>query len=78
MVMGGDSCYENNEFESQHHILNMFSHIFFVKIVMFSRKDENKRKKAGDGPFLKEIVQQHDLGPIVKRFLASILRLLIG
>ena len=28
-----------------------FSHVFVVKIVMFVRKDENKRKEAGDGPF---------------------------
>ena len=35
MVMGGDSCFEDCVFESQHRILDgHFSHLFVVKIVM--------------------------------------------
>ena len=34
--MGGDSCFKDRGFESQHQILEEhFSHLFFVKIVMF-------------------------------------------
>ena len=36
VVMGGDSCSEGSEFESQHCILDgHFSHFIVVKIVMF-------------------------------------------
>ena len=46
VVMGGDSCSEGHQFESQHCILNgHFSHVFVVKIVTFVWKDENKLKK---------------------------------
>ena len=32
VVMGGDSCSKDHEFESQHHILDgQFSHLFVVK-----------------------------------------------
>ena len=32
VVMGGDSCSKDREFESQHHILDgQFSHLFVVK-----------------------------------------------
>ena len=35
MVMGGDSCSKDREFESQHHVLDVhFSHFMVVKIVM--------------------------------------------
>ena len=45
--MGGDSCSECRGFESQHSLLyRHFSHIFVIKIVMFVRKDENKRKRG--------------------------------
>ena len=38
--MGGDSCFEGGEFESQHHILDgQWLH-------KFVRKDENKRKRG--------------------------------
>ena len=47
MVMGGDSCSEGHEFESQHYILDgHFSHIFVVRIVMFVLKDKNNRKRG--------------------------------
>ena len=36
VIMGGDSCSEGGEFESQHRILDgHFSHLFGVRIVMF-------------------------------------------
>ena len=38
MVMGGESCFEGCEFESQHRILDghhIFSHCFVLKIVQF-------------------------------------------
>ena len=37
LVMGGDSCSEGRGFKSQHciHWMDIFSHIFDVKIVMF-------------------------------------------
>ena len=39
VVMGGDSCHEGCGFESQHCMLNgNFSHIYFVKMVMFVYK----------------------------------------
>ena len=44
MVMGGDSCSKDHEFESQHRILD--GHLFVVKIVVFVRKDENKPKRG--------------------------------
>ena len=43
MVMRGDSCSKDCEFESRHCILDgLFSHFFGVKIVSCDRKDENK------------------------------------
>ena len=54
MVMGGDSCSYVHGFESQHHILDRhFLHEFAVKIVMFVRKDENKRKTVWGWPIFK-------------------------
>ena len=42
VVMGGDSCYEGGEFESQHRILDgHLSHIFVVRIVMVFLKWAN-------------------------------------
>ena len=39
-------------FESQYLILGAhFSHLFVVKNVMFVRKDKNKQKEAGVGPY---------------------------
>ena len=53
MVMGGDSCSEGPGIESQRHILDghkNFSHLFVVRIVLFVRKDENKRKRGRGWP----------------------------
>ena len=51
MVMGRDSCSKGHGFESQHRILDgHFSHLFVVKIVMFVRKDENKRERGWEWP----------------------------
>ena len=55
VVMGGDSCSEGHEFESQHRILDghdIFSHIFVVKIVMFVWKDNNKWKRGRGLPII--------------------------
>ena len=50
VVMGGDSHSEGRGFESQHRILDgHFSQIFVVKIVVFE-KDENKRKRGQGWP----------------------------
>ena len=48
MVMGDNSCLRGGGFESQHCILDghdMFSHLFFVKIVLFVVKDQKCTKK---------------------------------
>ena len=50
VVMGGDSCSEGREFESQHR-MDISSHLFVVRIVMFVWRDKNKWKDAEDGPF---------------------------
>ena len=56
VVIGGDSWIEGCWFESLHCRLDgHFSHLV-VNFLMFVWKDENKRKKAGDGPF-KKIVE---------------------
>ena len=50
MVMGGDSCSKDCEFESWHHKLDgHFSYLFVVKIVICVCKD--KINEAGVGPF---------------------------
>ena len=51
VVMGGDSCSKDCGFESQHRILyGHFSQLFAVNIVVFVRKDENKRKTGRGWP----------------------------
>ena len=51
VVMGGDSCSDGRGFEFKHIIRD--GHWFVVKIVLFvCRKDENKQKEAGEGPFV--------------------------
>ena len=55
VVMGRDSRSKGHGFDSRRRILDgHFSHLFFVKIVMFVLKDENKQKEAGVGPFFKD------------------------
>ena len=49
VVMGGDSCPECREIESQHW-MEFFSHIFVLENVIFAWKDENKWKKDRDWP----------------------------
>ena len=52
VVKGGDSYSEGCEFESKRRILDgYFSHLFVWK-------DENKRKKAGFGPFYKKAIEK--------------------
>ena len=51
VVMGGDSCRNGHEFESQHRILDgYFSHLFVVEI---DKKTKINEKEAGVGPYLK-------------------------
>ena len=50
MVMGGDPWSEGRGIKSHHHIWMDISHLFLVKIVMFVRKDENKRKRGRGWP----------------------------
>ena len=50
--MGEDSCSE-----SQHRILNIFTHLFVVKIVMFVERTKINEKGAGDGPIKKDFLQ---------------------
>ena len=52
VVMGGDSCSKDCEFESWHPIywMDIFSHLFVVKIVMYVWKDENKWKRGRGWP----------------------------
>ena len=54
MVMGGDSCSKDREFESRHRILDehFFTYLFVVK---FLWKDENKWKRGRVGPFKKRV-----------------------
>ena len=58
MVMGGDSFCKGCGFESQ--ILKLdghFSHLFVVKIVLFSLKDKNKRKRGREVPIFTNQLQ---------------------
>ena len=59
VVMGGDSWSKGRGFKSQHCMLDgHFSHLFVAGIVMFVRKEGNKRKRGRDGPFLKIVCIQ--------------------
>ena len=52
VVMGDDSCQEFvGSNPSAVNYMDIFSHWFVVKIVLFVWKDENKQKEAGVGPF---------------------------
>ena len=57
VVMGGDSHSKGRGFKSQHRILDgldIFSHWFVVKIVLFVWKTPKiNEKEAGDGPFFR-------------------------
>ena len=51
VVMGGDSCSKDCEFESWLHILDgHFPHLFVVKIIASVWKDENKWKRGRGWP----------------------------
>ena len=56
--MGGDSRSKDRGFESRHRILDgldIFSHWFVVKIVLFVwKRPKINKKEAGDGPFFKK------------------------
>ena len=66
VVMGGDSCPECREIESQHW-MEIFSHIFVLKNVIFAWKDENKWKKDRDWPiFLKKPIFYVEVAPGVR------------
>ena len=52
VVMGRDSHSKGRGFESRHW-MDIFSHIFVVKIVMFLEKTENKRKRGRGWPIFK-------------------------
>ena len=55
VVMGGDSCPKGRRFDpSTIYWMDIFSHLFVVKIVMFVWKDKNKLKEAGNCPLEKE------------------------
>ena len=52
VVIGGDSCSKDREFESWHRILDgHFSHLFVVKLYCLFEKTTINEKEAGDGPF---------------------------
>ena len=56
MVKGGDSQSKGYEFESLHRIywMDIFAHLFVLRIVMFVWKDEINEKETGVGSFLKK------------------------
>ena len=55
MVMGDDSCLSGRGFESWRHILmDIFSHLFVVKLYCLFEKTKNKQKEAWAGPFFKK------------------------
>ena len=54
MVIGDDSCSKGGGFKSRRRILDghleIFSHLFAIKIVLFVGKDENKQKRCRGWP----------------------------
>ena len=56
MVIGDDSCSKGGGFKSQRRILDgyleIFSHLFAIKIVLFVGKDENKQKRCRGWPII--------------------------
>ena len=61
VVMGGDSCSRSCGFESQHQILvrHFFTLICCQNCIACLKRLQISEIDAGDGPFIKEILQSH-------------------
>ena len=56
--------------------MDIFSHLFVVRIVLFFEKTKISRKEAGVGPFKKNSFEDYSLSNLIERLIRVVVNLI--